>query len=396
MKNERKNSSKVLILILVMMGAFGVMGGGLVAPGLPTIGNAFNVPEEQEGLILSIYTLSAALALPLIGYLIDHIGRREIGIGCLLLDGSAGLAIIFSPNFSILLLLRFLQGIGIAGLVPVAMTVIGDIYSGKNRLKIMGYLSGTISLGAAVIPLLGGYLASIDWTLIFVIYGFSLVLALLLFYRLPETSSDSMMEKKNSQSVIGYLISLFKVFKIKKIRNIMIHSFMLYFLLYALVTYLPIFLVRIHEFDEIFNGLALSVQAVFSAILASRASFIDDYLSWRKRSGLGFTLIGLCFLLLPYWPKGSYLISFSFVIFGIGMGIVSPTIYNRVTYLSPEELSGSVISIFNTMKYVGMTTAPFIIGLNLIYFELTFIFIVVGIFSMIWAINTFILGIFKK
>ena len=255
MKNERKNSSKVLILILVMMGAFGVMGGGLVAPGLPTIGNAFNVPEEQEGLILSIYTLSAALALPLIGYLIDHIGRREIGIGCLLLDGSAGLAIIFSPNFSILLLLRFLQGIGIAGLVPVAMTVIGDIYSGKNRLKIMGYLSGTISLGAAVIPLLGGYLASIDWTLIFVIYGFSLVLALLLFYRLPETSSDSMMEKKNSQSVIGYLISLFKVFKIKKIRNIMIHSFMLYFLLYALVTYLPIFLVRIHEFDEIFNGL---------------------------------------------------------------------------------------------------------------------------------------------
>lgn len=76
------------------MGAFGVMGGGLVAPGLVAIGTAFNAPEEQFGFVLSIYTLSAAISLPIIGYFIDTVRRRRVGLVCLVIDGSAGLAIL--------------------------------------------------------------------------------------------------------------------------------------------------------------------------------------------------------------------------------------------------------------------------------------------------------------
>ncbi len=390
MRTDKSNSSKILIFILLLMGAFGVMGGGLVAPGLPTIGSAFEIGEEYEGLVLSVYTLSAAISLPLIGYLIDYIGRRKIGIGCLLLDGTAGLAIILAPDFTILLVLRFIQGIGIAGLVPVAMTVIGDIFSDKKRLQVMGYLSGSISLSAAVIPLLGGVLASINWKMVFAVYGFSFILAILLYFRLPETRSNNEDRNGNYENFFQYESSLFSVLKIKKIRNVMIHSFILYFLLYALVTYLPIFLVRIHGFDEIFNGVALSGQAIFSALLASRAAEIGNFLNWRQRAGIGFILISGSFIFLPLWPTGSYLISFSFIIYGLGMGIVSPTIYNRVTYLSPGNLKGSVISIFNTMKYIGMTAAPFLIGLTLIYFELEVIFIGIGLISAFWAMLTLV------
>jgi len=388
--DERKFSVFV-VGILLLMGAFGVMGGGLVAPGLPTIGEAFDAPEEQVGLILSIYTLSAAISLPLIGYLIDRVGRKKVGITCLLIDGAAGLAIIMAPNFSILLLMRFMQGVGIAGLVPVAMTVIGDLFSGDRRLQLMGYLSGTIALGAAVIPLIGGVLASINWKLVFAVYGFSIFLAISFYFVIAETKPET--KNQVSQSPSEYLSSLFSTLKIKKIRNIMVHSFILFFFLYALVTYLPLYLTHIHGFDEIFNGVALSGQAVFSALLASKATFIADHLDWRKRASLGFFLIGLCFLMLPLWPIGSYLVSFSFITYGIGMGIVSPTIYNRVTRLSPPDLTGSVISIFNTMKYVGMTTAPLLIGLSLIFLNLTTIFLLVGCTSAVWAFFTLIPGI---
>lgn len=386
MKTRHGNISGSVIALLLIMGAFGVMGGGLVAPGLPTIGRAFDVSEEQIGLVLSVYTLAAAISLPVTGYYIDHVGRRKVGITCLLIDGFAGLAIMFAPNYSILLFMRFVQGIGIAGLVPVAMTVIGDLFSGDTRLKVMGYLSGTISLGAVLIPLLGGVLASIDWKLIFAAYGLSILLAIFLYFLLPETGSTDACVKYRSP--LDYISSLFLTIRIRKVRNIMIHSMILYFLLYALVVYLPLYLIVSHGFDEIFSGVALACQAFFSALMASRAPFIARYLNWRKRAALGFALMGICFLLLPLWPPGSYSIGFSFIIYGVGMGIASPTIYNRVTRLSPPDLTGSVVAIFNTMKYVGMTLAPLIIGLALIFMDLRLVFTAVGIVGILWALGT--------
>lgn len=376
------------MVALLIMGAFGVMGGGLVAPGLPTIGAAFDAPEEQIGLVLSIYTLAAAISLPFIGYFIDSVGRRKVALTCLLIDGSAGLAIIFAPSFYMVLFLRFIQGIGIAGLVPIAMTVIGDLFSGDKRVQHMGYLAGTISAGAVVIPTIGGSLASIDWRLIFTVYGFSLVLALFFLFTLPETRPKKISQQREHTTSLEYVSSLFSALKIKDIRNVMIHSLVLYSLLYALVTFLPIYLVQKHGFDELFNGIALSVQGVFSALLASRATFFAHRLNWRRRASIGFLLMGFAFLLLPVWAKGTYLVSFSFIVYGIGMGIVSPTIYTRVTKISPPDLTGSVISIFNTMKYIGMTTSPIIIGIFLIFTGLNIVFIGVGLVSAVWAFFT--------
>lgn len=386
---DRGHVPKFVVITLLIMGAFGVMGGGLVAPGLPTIGRAFDAPDEQIGLILSLYTLAAAISLPFIGYFIDSVGRRKVGITCLLIDGATGLSIIFVPNFHIMLLLRFIQGIGIAGLVPVAMTVIGDLFSGDKRLRVMGYLSGTISLGAVIIPTIGGALASIDWRLVFAVYGLSLILAVSFYFTLPETKPVRNSKNKKSDSALEYAKSLISTLKIKDIRDVLVHSFVIYFLLYALVTYLPIYLSRIHGFSDLFSGLALSIQGAFAAVLASKAEFIARYLDWSKRASLGFGLVSLSFLFLPFWNVGSYSVTISFVIYGIGMGIVSPTIYNRITKLSPPELSGSVIATFNMMKYIGMTAAPIIIGLLLIFFGLNTIFISVGILSVLWAVLTF-------
>ncbi|MFW6305272.1 MAG: MFS transporter [Candidatus Saliniplasma sp.] len=390
MITDRGHVSKYVMATLLIMGAFGVMGGGLVAPGLPTIGRAFNAPDEQVGLILSLYTLSAAISLPFIGYFIDSAGRRKVGITCLLIDGITGLAIIFVPNFHLLLLFRFIQGIGIAGLVPVAMTVIGDLFTGENRLRFMGYLSGTISLGAVIIPTIGGSLASIDWRLVFAVYGLSIFLAISIYFTLPETRPESDPKRTTYNTPLKYARSLVSTLKIKDIRNVMVHSFVIYFLLYALVTYLPIYLFKVHGFGELFIGLALSIQGGFAAILASKAGTVARYIDWRKRTSLGFVLTSVSFLLLPLWMIGSYTVTISFIIYGIGMGIVSPTIYNRVTKLSPTELSGSVIATFNMMKYVGMTSAPILIGISLIFMGLNTIFIAVGMIAVMWAALTFV------
>ena len=383
-----------IIILVLIMGAFGVMGGGLIAPALPAIATAFSVSEGNIGLVLSLYTFAAAVSLPFIGYFLDKIGRRKVGLTCLFIDGIGGLVIILAPNYAILLIMRFLQGIGIAGLIPVAMTIFKDLFVGDEKLKLMGYLTGAISIGAVIIPSLGGFLASIDWRLVFAVYGLSIILGLIFLFKLPETSplinKDPSTESNSDieNSPLEYFKSLLDIFKITKIRDIMIHSLTIYFMLYALITFLPIYLVIGHGFSEFFSGLAISLQGLFGAILSSRASFIAKYLNWRQRSTLGYFLIGVCFLLLPFWPNSSYLVSLSFIIYGTGMGIVSPTIYNRATELPPPEIAGLVISVFNTMKFIGMTLSPFLLGLILIFTELEVIFIGVGIMSFSWGLYT--------
>ena len=400
METRLGNIPTYVIFMILVMGAFGIMGGGLVAPALTSIGRAFEIPEEQQGLVLSVYTLAAALSLPFIGYLIDLIGRRKVGIACLLLDGIVGISIVFAPTFNVLLLLRFFQGIGIAGLIPVAMTIVGDLFTGDRRLKFMGYLTGVISLGAVIIPTLGGVLASIDWRLVFVVYGFGPILALFFVLKLPETSPyhsrlnkdllGSTGEKIKPGTTFEYLRSLLLVLKDRKIRNIMFQALVNYFFLYALVTFLPIFLVSTHEFDELFSGLALSLQGFSSALIASKANVLALHLNWWNRIAFGFIMKGISFLLLPLWPQGSFLIGISIVIYGLGFGMVSPTIYNRATKLPPQKLIGSVVAIFNTMKYIGMTLSPFILGalmnftgMNVVFFALIASALVVwGIFAL--------------
>lgn len=394
METEQGFIPDYIIILVLIMGSFGVMGGGLIAPALPAIAEAFQVSEGNIGLVLSLYTFAAAVSLPFIGYFLDRIGRRKVGLACLFIDGIGGLAIIMAPNFPVLLIMRFLQGIGIAGLIPVAMTIFKDLFVGDKKLKLMGYLTGAISIGAVIIPSLGGFLASIDWRLVFAVYGLSLILGLIFLFKLPETSplingnSGSQINSEIENSPLEYFKSLLDIFKISKIRNIMIHSLTIYFMLYALITFLPIYLVIGHGFSEFFSGLAISLQGLFSAILSSRASFIAKYLNWRQRSTLGYLLIGICFILLPFWPNSSYLVSLSFIIYGAGMGIVSPTIYNRATELPPPEISGLVISVFNTMKFIGMTLSPFLLGLILIFTELEVIFIGVGIMAFSWGFYT--------
>jgi len=73
-----KDSEKYphILGIILIMGGFGVMGGGLLAPALPALTEPFGVGEDALGLVLGIYTFSAALGLPFIGFFIDSEFRK--------------------------------------------------------------------------------------------------------------------------------------------------------------------------------------------------------------------------------------------------------------------------------------------------------------------------------
>jgi MFS transporter, ACDE family, multidrug resistance protein len=100
---------------------------------------------------------------PVLGVLPDRYGRKKILVPALLLFGLAGGACAFARGFEALLILRFFQGMGAAALGTLNVTVIGDIYEGRERSAALGYNSSVLSFGTASYPAIGGLLATFGW-----------------------------------------------------------------------------------------------------------------------------------------------------------------------------------------------------------------------------------------
>ena len=156
------------ILFAVMLGLFlGALDQTIVGPALPTIvtelaGNEFYVWA------ITIYLLTSTISVPFWGKLSDLYGRKPMfmtGI-VIFLVGSALSGL--SQDMTMLILFRGIQGIGAGSIFPVALAIIGDMFSPKERGKYQGLFGAVFGIAFIVGPLVGGFLTEqISWHWIF-------------------------------------------------------------------------------------------------------------------------------------------------------------------------------------------------------------------------------------
>jgi MFS family permease len=118
--------------------------------------------------LFSVYLLASAVTVPVYAKLADTIGRKPImlwGIGLFLLGSIlAG----FAWDMPSLIAFRAVQGIGAGAVLPMAITMVGDIYTVEERARVQGYLASVWAIAAVVGPTLGGLFAQFDlWRGIF-------------------------------------------------------------------------------------------------------------------------------------------------------------------------------------------------------------------------------------
>jgi hypothetical protein len=114
--------------------------GTIVATAMPTIVGSLG-GFDLFSWVFSAYLLAQAITIPVYGRLADMYGRKRVlflGIG-LFLSGS--LLSGFAWSIPSLIAFRVVQGLGAGALIPVAQTIIGDIYTGECRARIQGYVS---------------------------------------------------------------------------------------------------------------------------------------------------------------------------------------------------------------------------------------------------------------
>lgn len=156
---------------------------------------------EQVPWLFSAYTLAQAVTVPLYGRLADVFGRKSVmmvGIGLFLL-GSVLCAVAWS--MPALIWFRVLQGLGAGAIMPMSMTIAGDIYTLAERAKIQGYLASVWAASSVLGPTLGGVFSQfVSWRWIFwVNVPIAAVAAVVLWRRFHEK------EREGEREPIDYL-----------------------------------------------------------------------------------------------------------------------------------------------------------------------------------------------
>jgi len=375
-----KDSNFRVILGIVVMA---VIGGSLVAPILPSMIGPLGTTEELVGLVMSVYTFAALVSTPVIGVMADRYGRKRVLLPLILLYGVAGFSISQVDAFYQVLILRAFQGIGGAGMMSLGVTLIGDIFSGRARAQAMGYRSSSQSFVNAGIPFISGTVATVAWFYPFYIYILALPLALITYRYLD-------VEEHFSQSSLGdYFRSIFQVMKNRKTLWVYICNLFIFILLYGLIVYGPILIVKQLGLSTMYTGLTLSIGSAVAAITATQAGRFFYRFKNHQLVITGFLLCGFALLLISFATSFLFLIP-CIIIWGMGFGTVFPALNTIVTELVSSQLRAGVVSGFTTMTYIGQTLSPPLFGFVLSHSSLQIVFILGSILALLPVIFTII------
>ncbi len=368
-RNTKPVYQDVNLLIVVSITLMELMGTMSINPVLPGIAREFELSPQQIGWVTTAFVVPIALGAPICGVLADRFGRKAILVPSLFLFAIAGVACALAPNFQILLAWRCLQGVGAASLEALALTLICDLYTGKQLTAAMGFNASAIGMSLAVYPLLGGGLASMGWRNAFALPLLSFLVGIWLWrsLQLPEQQHYSDFNFK------VYLRNIWSSIRRGRVMRLLLIVVALFVLLFgAYLTYIPTVAASLGA-SEIAIGILLASMAVFFALTSSQ-------LGWFARSFSELTLIKISFLIytlsLVITPaiEHIWMLFIPSILFGIAHGIVFPTTQALLAELAPSTNRAGFMAVVAIAVPLGQSLGPVLGGLAFSAWEIRGVF----------------------
>jgi MFS family permease len=286
--------------------------------------------------------------------LADRIGRKKVLVPSLVVYALAGSACAFTTDFNLLLLLRFIQGTGGASLSALNNTVIGELFSGRQRMEAMGYnasVQGTTMLGY---PLLGGAVALLGWNYPFLLPLVGIFVAWLVAFKLnnPEPKRRLPMSEYMGSALRGVanrrMLALFAT-------NLITTSVSFG----VLIVYIAVLMKERFGAGPLVIGAIVAASPVVSTIMSTQAGRIRELMSFRQMLVSGLVLSGIGVWLNVSMPTLVLLLVPAFLR-GLAQGVLNPSVNTLVAEFAPVDSRAAVMALNSMMFRVGQTFGPLV------------------------------------
>lgn len=378
--NQSKGQKKIYrdtnLQIIFCVTLTAVMGIAIITPAFPSIVQELSISPQDVGLLISVFTFPMAISTLVFGVLADRFGRKKIIVPSLMLFGIAGVACTFARDFNLLLILRFFQGIGAAPLFSLSFTIIGDLYSEKERTAAMGYNVSVINVGHASYPAIGGALAMVGWYYPFLLSFIAIPVGLLVLFSLKNP------EPKKEQRLKEYLSSAWQSIKNRQAVGLFIVGAITFMIFSgAYLTYFPLLIEHSFGASPFVIGLVISSGFLTAAFTSSQLGKLTKVYSERNLIKAAFIPYALALVIIPF-VSNLWLLLIPAIIFGIGHGIIDPGRITLVLGLAPMRHRAAFISVDETFLLLGVTSGPLLMGAIFVLWGISGVFYAGAVFSI--------------
>jgi len=356
---------------------------------LPNIAEDFAVAPTVASIVVTAFTLAYGLFQIVHGPLGDRVGRLRtvaiaMSIACL---GSLGSAL--APGLPELTLLRFITGIGAAGIIPVSIAWIGDQTTYENRQATLGRFIGFILTGQILGPALGGALAEwLSWREVFYVMTFAfLVVSIALFrldYRDRKHAANSGTKATEARPKQNIFRTYAEILRVPWVRIVLLTVFVEGTLFYGTFAYTGAWLKERFDLSYLMIGAMLAGFGLGGVIYSVMVRWLLRQLgepAFVIGGALVLLVFYLCLPFSPAWP----LVGPLCVIGGFGFYMLHNTLQTKATEMYPSA-RGTAISAFALSLFCGQAIGVALFGRAIAYFGYAPTFVATGLTLMLLAV----------
>lgn len=342
-----------LLITLSLSGFVTSFGAHIVATNLPTYAKAVGAGAFTIGLLIAVYDFAELFAKPAAGFVADRRGMKlMLIVGLLVFIGGSLLFLVIKP--SLLLLVRFTQGLGAAALSTVSISLVARHFT-VGRGRAFGIYNAIKGAGYVIAPGAGGYLAfHFGFSMIFIASAAVAVLALALTVFLPNDNSGEL-DDDDDVSFKEFL----KIFADPELRPIYAVIVINMFMVGALFGFLPVYLNGI-GYSTIRSGTVLSLTTASYLLVQPIAGTLSDRFDIRATVLIGLLMAAAAIVVVTF-TSGPALIA-AVIIAGIGIGTVWTNSDALVGASAARGKLGASVGAAQSFKEFGDMIGPLLVG----------------------------------
>ena len=195
--------SRWLLAAISSLSPFGI---SIMVPLVPMLSMSMAHSVSELQYLFSIYVIGLAVSQPIFGLITDRIGRRTVLLSGFGVFVFSSILLMFADTLAMMILLRFLQAVGVGVGTVVARGIIRDHLPPDEALKAFALLTAAMGFTPVIAPVVGGFLAPLfglkSVFLLLAILGAGLLL--LCFHSIPSDTAPDSAARQNA-SIKGYL-----------------------------------------------------------------------------------------------------------------------------------------------------------------------------------------------